>query len=118
MADATRAAAHYVLGHSTAPRVRLMVSVDETAVTIEVTDHTEQRLGGPPAWHPVSRSGALAPVGRPADDEAEGGGQDDRLRLHRTLDGHIRVALRTAWDSSAEAARSALPRSVPDATSM
>ncbi|KOT51380.1 MULTISPECIES: hypothetical protein [Streptomyces] len=102
MSDATRVASHYVLGHSTAPRIRLLVSVFGTALTIEVTDHPEQRLGGPPAWLPVTRTGVLAPVGSPDDGETAGVDREDRLQLHRTLDGHVRMALRTAWNGSAE----------------
>ncbi|MGW5861460.1 hypothetical protein ACWFRJ_04690 [Streptomyces sp. NPDC055239] len=99
MSDAARVAAHYVIGHSGAARVRLLISVHEDRITLAVTDY-DGKSPGPPAWLPVSRHDTLELAGlRPGVDPLLAISNTDGLQLHRTPDGHMRLAICSTWQS-------------------
>ncbi|MET8687736.1 hypothetical protein ABZV77_26335 [Streptomyces sp. NPDC004732] len=102
MGDATRVAAHYVIGHSTAASYRLQVTVDSSSIGIAVTDYDDRAgAAGAPAWLQVGRDNTLQAPGLPPGTDAlngdPGAGATDGLRLHRTPDGHVRLGCRTSW---------------------
>ncbi|MER5252238.1 MULTISPECIES: hypothetical protein [unclassified Streptomyces] len=100
MSDAARVAAHYVIGHSSAERIRLLISVHEARITLAVTDY-DGKSPGPPAWLPVSRHDTLELAGlRPGVDPLLATPRADGLQLHRTPDGHLRLALCAAWHTA------------------
>ncbi|MGH4030400.1 hypothetical protein ACQB60_15830 [Actinomycetota bacterium Odt1-20B] len=99
--DAVRIAAHYVIGHSDTPRIGLIVTADGTTVTLAVTDYSAPAEPGPPAWLPVTADNALLLDGvRPGIDPLTVNPHADGLQLHRTPDGHIRLATRAPWEQS------------------
>ncbi|WP_306335167.1 hypothetical protein [Streptomyces sp. KL118A] len=104
MGDATRVAAHYVIGHSTAPSYRLHVTVDSTSIDIVVTDYDDRPVAGAPAWLQVGRDNTLQAPGLPPGTDSLTGepGVTDGLRLHRTPDGHVRLGCRTSWYGPAD----------------
>lgn len=98
VADAARVATHYVLGHSGAPCVCLVIDADATAVTMAVSDYSPAPGWSAPAWLPVSSDNTLYLDGvRPGTDPLATSSQGDGLQLHRTCDGHVRLGLRTSW---------------------
>ncbi len=107
MADAARIAAHYVIGHSSAPRICLAVVADATSVTMTVSDYRPENTLGPPAWLPVTSASALYLDGvRPGTDPLTASPQGDGLQLHRTCDGHLRLGIRVPWEAAAATRRS------------
>ncbi|KOT51384.1 MULTISPECIES: hypothetical protein [Streptomyces] len=106
VADAARIAAHYVIGHSSAPHIRLAVVADATTVTTTVSDYSPEHAWGPPAWLPVTSAGTLHLDGvRPGTDPLAAGPQGDGLQLHRTCDGHLRLGIRVPWEAAAATRR-------------
>lgn len=99
--DSVRIAAHYVIGHSSTPRVGLTVTVDGASVTLAVTDYTAPVELGPPAWLPVTADNTLHLKGvRPGVDPLTVNPHADGLQLHRTPDGHIRLGTRAPWEQA------------------
>ncbi|MFI7317015.1 hypothetical protein [Streptomyces venezuelae] len=99
--DAVRIAAHYVIGHSRAPRIGLTVTVDGASVTVTVSDYSPPAAPGPPAWLPVTTGNALQLDGvRPGVDPLTVNPHADGLQLHRTPDGHIRLGMRAPWEQA------------------
>ncbi|MFD9636486.1 hypothetical protein [Streptomyces violascens] len=96
LGDVAAVAAHYLVGHSQQSRYQLWIHTDQAGITLTVTDYLEQAGGGPPAWLPVSRTGQLH---TPAPDPPDG--ENGQLDLHRTPDGHIRLAHRIPWPEPA-----------------
>ena len=100
MSDAARVASHYVIGHSRAAHIRLLISVHEDRITLAVTDY-DGKSPGPPAWLPVSRHDTLELAGlRPGVDPLLATSNADGLQLHRTPDGHMRLALSSTWHTA------------------
>ncbi|MEU7582293.1 hypothetical protein AB0B50_32445 [Streptomyces sp. NPDC041068] len=95
MGDAATVAAHYLLGHSALPRYGLHVTTDPDGVTLSVTDYTDPLSAEAPAWLPVSRTGRLEPAPAATDPFPDRGNLG--LDLHRTPDGHLRLAYRSPW---------------------
>ncbi|MFH8591492.1 hypothetical protein [Streptomyces rimosus] len=112
MGDAARIAAHFVIGHSRAPRICLTVDADTSTVTMTVSDFSGEAAWGPPAWLPVTADDALYLDGvRPGTDPLTAGTWADGLQLHRTCDGHVRLGTRTPWQAAMTGRRSQLPLS-------
>ncbi|MEV8313725.1 hypothetical protein AB0Q95_06090 [Streptomyces sp. NPDC059900] len=101
MSDAASVAAHYVITHSSAARIRLLISVHEARITLAVTDY-DGKSPRPPAWLPVSRHDTLELAGLcPGVDPLQASPDAaDGLQLHRTPDGYMRLALCAAWQSA------------------
>ncbi|KOT90115.1 hypothetical protein ADK70_17705 [Streptomyces rimosus subsp. pseudoverticillatus] len=75
---------------------------DATSVTMAVSDYSPQAGWGPPAWLPVSAADALHLDGvRPGTDPLTVGTRADRLQLHRTCDGHVRLGTCAPWEAAA-----------------
>lgn len=104
MSDAATVAAHYLVGHSTLSRYRLRITVDPGGVSLAVTDYIEPPSTGAPAWLHVSRAGHLEPAPATVDPLPASfptrGRDDHGLDLHRTPDGHLRLAYRGPWAES------------------
>ncbi|GHC84207.1 hypothetical protein [Streptomyces flavofungini] len=99
--EAVRISAQYVYGHSDAPCYRLLITSDDTGLTVAVTDHADQFVAGPPAWLRITRPHNVRQDGiRPHDDPSTRHIPDGGLQLHRTLDGHIRLGRHAPWDTS------------------
>ncbi|MCQ4205611.1 hypothetical protein [Streptomyces longispororuber] len=94
--EAARIAAHYVIGHSAGGRLRLQVEVDEEAVTVSVSDCSTASLPGPLAWFHISLDGQLQWDGHTTSDPLTQI-ENDSMVVHRTLDGHVRLAVRIPW---------------------
>ncbi|QEU89874.1 hypothetical protein [Streptomyces kanamyceticus] len=97
LADAARVAGHYLVGHSERPRCQLRITSDATGVTLDVSDYIAPDTAGPPAWLHVSRTGHLRPAPALAPGRARQERTNQGLDLHRTPDGHIRLAYRSPW---------------------
>ncbi|WJV48975.1 hypothetical protein [Streptomyces flavofungini] len=99
--DTVRIAAHYLVGHSSTPRISLTVTADGTTVTLAVTDYSAPVWFGPPAWLPVTADNTLHLHGvRPGVDPLTADPHADGLQLHRTPDGHIRLGTHAPWEQA------------------
>ncbi|CAM5519990.1 MULTISPECIES: hypothetical protein [Streptomyces] len=100
-ADAARIAAHYVIGHTSAPRICLAVDANATTVTMTVSDYSPEPAWGPSAWLPVTSDNALFLDGvQPGVDPLTVAARGEGLQLHRTCDGHVRLGTHTPWEAA------------------
>ncbi|MFD0418716.1 hypothetical protein [Streptomyces sp. NPDC127108] len=100
MSDAATVATHYLVGHSALSRYQLRITADPGGVSLAVTDYIEPPSAGTPAWLAVSHAGHLEPAPAALDSLPARGDDDHGLDLHRTLDGHLRLAYRGSWAES------------------